>query len=146
MTEGIQSIMVDTAAGQEMYIESQEVESSFDGTVSNIPSIFFNIFSPLAYLLFFYYLTMEKRHRWAEIGFGLCILIKSFYSLSNGQRTEVTMSVINIFVAYIALKPMLSQQVRKWVRGILVLLAISITIPFVAHQKGQFPVWIDESP
>lgn len=138
MTEGIQSIMVDTAAGHEMYLESQEVESSYDGAASNIPSIIFNIFSPLAYILFFYYLTLENRHRWAEIGFGLCILIKSFYSLSNGQRTEVTMSVINIFVAYIALKPMLSQRVRKWVRGILVLLAISITIPFIALSLSRF--------
>lgn len=138
MADGLRAIMVDTAAGADLYLESQDQDSSFDGAISNIPSIIFNIFSPLAFILFFYYLTLERRHRWAEIGFGLCILIKSFYSLSNGQRTEVTMSIINIFVAYIALKPMLPARLQKWVRGVLVGLAICIAIPFIALSISRF--------
>ena len=138
MADGIRMIMVDSAAGAEMYHESQSFETAYDGAISNIPSIIFNIFSPLAFILFFYYLTLERRYRWAEIGFGLCILIKSFYSLSNGQRTEVTMSVINIFVAFVALKPMLSERLKKWVRSILVILAIAIAIPFIALSISRF--------
>ncbi len=138
MAEGIRMIMIDSAAGANMYHESQSFEAAYDGSISNIPSIIFNVFSPLAFILFFYYLTLERRYRWAEIGFGLCILIKSFFSLSNGQRTEVTMSVINIFIAFVALKPMISDRTKKWVRSILVILAISISIPFIALSISRF--------
>lgn len=138
MADGIRAILIDTTAGADMYYESQNQDNAYDGAISNIPAIIFNIFSPLAFILFFYYLTLEKRHRWAEIGFGLCILIKSFHSLSNGQRTEVTMSIINIFVAYIALKTMLPEGLKKWVRTVLIVLAVAISIPFAALSLSRF--------
>ena len=138
MTDGIRNIMVDTAAGADMYLESQTEDSSYDGSIANVPSVIFNIFSPLAFLLFFYYLSMGKKHLWAIVGFGLCVLIKSFYSLSNGQRTEVTMAVINIFVAYMAMKAMLSDRIKRFVRIVLIILGISITIPFIALTISRF--------
>ena len=138
MAEGLRKIMMDTAAGADMYYDSQEVDSKYDGVISNLPGIIFNVFSPLVFILFFYFLTLTNRHRLIEIGFGICILIKSFHSLSNGQRTEVTMSVINIFIAYIALKPMLPQKLQKWVRTVLIVLAVAIMLPFLAISVSRF--------
>ena len=138
IADGLRSIMIDTAAGADMYHESQSLDSNYDGVVTNLPAIIFNIFSPLAFILFFYYLSQGRKHLWAIIGFGLCILIKSFFSLSNGQRTEATMSVVNIFVAYIALKPILSDQIKRYVRSALIILGISITIPFIALTISRF--------
>lgn len=138
IADGIRNIMVDTAAGEDMYLESQVEDSSYDGSVGNLTAIIFNIFSPLAFILFFYYMTLGRKYLWAIIGFGLCVLIKSFHSLSNGQRTEVTMSVINIFVAYVALKPILSDRIKRYVRIVLTFFAISITIPFVALTVSRF--------
>ena len=138
IADGIRNIMIDTAAGADMYLESQVEDSSYDGSVSNLTAIIFNIFSPLAFILFFYYMTLGRKYLWAIIGFGLCVLIKSFHSLSNGQRTEVTMSVINIFVAYVALKPILSDRIKRYVRIVLTVLAVSITIPFVALTVSRF--------
>ena len=138
IADGIRNIMVDTAAGADMYLESQAEDSSYDGSVGNMTAIIFNIFSPLAFILFFYYMTLGRKYLWAIIGFGLCVLIKSFHSLSNGQRTEVTMSVINIFVAYVALKPILSDRIKRYVRIVLTVLAVSITIPFIALTISRF--------
>ena len=138
IADGIRNIMVDTAAGEDMYLESQVEDSSYDGSVGNLTAIIFNIFSPLAFILFFYYMTLGRKYLWAIIGFGLCVLIKSFHSLSNGQRTEVTMSVINIFVAYVALKPILSDRIKRYVRIVLTVLAVSITIPFIALTISRF--------
>ena len=138
IADGIRNIMVDTAAGADMYLESQAEDSSYDGSVGNLTAIIFNIFSPLAFILFFYYMTLGRKYMWAIIGFGLCVLIKSFHSLSNGQRTEVTMSVINIFVAYVALKPILSDRIKRYVRIVLTVLAVSITIPFIALTISRF--------
>ena len=138
IADGIRNIMIDTAAGADMYLESQAEDSSYDGSVGNMTAIIFNIFSPLAFILFFYYMTLGRKYMWAIIGFGLCVLIKSFHSLSNGQRTEVTMSVINIFVAYVALKPILSDRIKRYVRIVLTVLAVSITIPFIALTISRF--------
>lgn len=138
MSDGLRNIMIDTAAGADMYLESQIEETTYDGTISNIASIIFNIFSPLAFMLFFYYLTLERRYKWAEIGFGICILIKCFSSLSNGQRTEVTMSVFNILVAYLALRPMLPTRVQRGIRITLIFLAIAIAIPFIMLSFSRF--------
>lgn len=138
MADGIQTILTDSDAGAEMYYESQSEDSTYDGAISSLTAIIFNIFSPLVFILFFYYLTLGKRYFWAEIGFGICILIKSFYSLSNGQRTEVTMSVLNIIVAYLALKPMLSERIQHFVKRILIILGIAIAIPFVALSLSRF--------
>lgn len=138
IADGIRNIMVDTAAGADMYHESQIEDSSYDGSIGNLTDIIFNIFSPLAFILFFYYMSLGRKYLWAIIGFGLCVLIKSFYSLSNGQRTEVTMSVINIFVAYVALKPILSDRIKLYVRIVLTVLAVSITIPFIALTVSRF--------
>lgn len=138
IADGLRTIMIDTAAGADMYYDSQSLDSNYDGVATNLPAIFFNIFSPLAFILFVYYLSLGRKHLWAIIGFGLCILIKSFYSLSNGQRTEAAMSVVNIFVAYIALKPILSEQIKRYVRSALIILGISITIPFIALTISRF--------
>lgn len=138
IVDGLRHIMLDTAAGADLYNEAQSVDSSYDGVIANLPAIIFNIFSPLAFILFFYYLSLGRKHLLAIIGFGLCILIKSFYSLSNGQRTEATMSVINIFVAYVALKPVLSDHIKRYVRSILLIMGIGITIPFVALTISRF--------
>lgn len=138
LTDGLSSILMDSDAGAEMYHESQTEDSSYDGAINNLTSVIFNIFSPLAFILFFYYLTLEKRHRWAELGFGICIVIRTFYSLSDGQRTGVTMAVINIIVAYLALKPILSYRVQRFVRKILIILGIAIAIPFIALSVSRF--------
>ena len=138
LSSGLRSIMVDTAAGADMYLESQSEEVTYDGAISNIAAIIFNIFSPLAFLLFFYYLTLERRYKWAEIGFGICILIKCFSSLSNGQRTEVSMSVFNIIVAYLALRPMLPVRIQRGVRVALIILATSIAVPFIMLSISRF--------
>lgn len=138
MADGLQAIITDSDAGAEMYYESQSEESTYDGAISNLTAIIFNIFSPLVFILFFYYLTLGKRYLWAEIGFGICILIKSFYSLSNGQRTEVTMSVLNIIVAYLALKPILSDRIQHVVRRCLIILGVAIAIPFIALSFSRF--------
>lgn len=138
LSTGLRNIMVDTAAGLDMYMESQTEETTYDGAISNITSIIFNIFSPLAFILFFYYLTLEKRHKWIEIGFSICILIKCFSSLSNGQRTEVTMSVFNIVVSYLALRPMLSERIQRFVRILLIVLGIAIAVPFLMLSISRF--------
>lgn len=138
MADGLRAIVMDSNAGADIYYESQSEDSTYDGAITNLTAIIFNIFSPLVFILFFYYLTLEKRYIWAEIGFGICILIKSFYSLSNGQRTEVTMSILNILVAYLALKPMLSERIQRVVRRVLIVLGIAVAIPFIALSLSRF--------
>lgn len=138
MADGLRTIVSDTMAGSDIYADSQKAEGSYDGAISNIPSIIFNVFSPLAFILFFYCLSLGKKYIWAALGFLVCVLIKSFHSLSNGQRTEVTMSVVNLFVAYMALLPMLSQRLKRILRMALVVLAIGIAIPFVALTISRF--------
>lgn len=137
LADGLRMIVMESA-GSDLYRDSQVFESSYDGTVSNLPAIIFNVFSPLSFILFFYYLTLEKRQRWAEIGFALCIIIKSFFSLSRGQRTEVTMSVFNLMVAYLALRPMLSARIRRNIQILLVIFAVAILIPFAAISISRF--------
>ena len=137
LADGLRMIVLESA-GSDLYRDSQILETSYDGTISNLPAVIFNIFSPLSFILFFYYLTLEKRQRWAEIGFALCILIKTFLSLSKGQRTEVTMSVFNLMVSYLALRPMLSARIRRNVQILLMLLAAAILIPFAAISISRF--------
>lgn len=138
LIHGILSIILDNTMGTELYAESQVYETQYDGHISNIFGIIFNIFSPLAFILFFYYLTLEKKYNWAKIGYGICILIKCFSSLSNGQRTEVTMSLLNILVAYLIMRPMLPKRIHRVTKRMLIVLSISVAIPFIALSLSRF--------
>lgn len=136
--DGLHNIIIDPDAGLNKYLETAHADKDYDSAIRNLPAIIFNVFSPLVFFLFFYFLTLEKRVRWVEIGFSICIIFKTFASLSNGQRGEATMSLLNILIAYFLVKPMLSDKIRHIMNFVLVGLAIMFIIPFMALTFSRF--------
>ena len=128
ISNGIRMLLTDSGAGAILYSESQILDSSYTGVIHNLPAIIFNIFAPLSYFLFFYYLSLGKKYRWAIIGFVLCILIQATYSLSNGQRTSVTMAAFNIIVSYVMMKGMLSERAQTFIRTTIIAIFIIILV------------------
>lgn len=138
LTSGLKMLLADQSGGHDLYNDSFRNRTEADGVISNIPAIIFNIFSPLAFLFFFYSLSLGKRYRWMALCFGICVIIKSVFSLSKGQRTDTVMAVLNIIIAYWAVRPMLSQTIKKIVRITFIIFAIGISIPFMALTASRF--------
>lgn len=136
LSTGILMILTDNSAGDSLYSVERDVNTHLG--ISNLPSVVFNIFSPIVFLFFFYYLTLKKRHLWMIALMGFCLLMKTVYALSLGQRTEVTMCIFNVIAAYIIVKPMLSERITHIVRTTLIILAIAIALPFMALSLSRF--------
>jgi len=141
MDEGLTKIMVETEAGSDLYSETMELnnDNTFTGSsFANIHIVIYNIFAQVACLLFFYYLTLEKKHYWAIIGLGCCIIIRCLTSIASGQRTEITMTIFDIIVAYGATKSMMSVQLKKIIRYALLSMGLIVAIPFLALTMSRF--------
>lgn len=138
IVDGLHTVIIDPNAGHEKYLETADADKDYDSAIRNLPAIIFNTFSPLIFLLFFYFLTLEKRVRWVEIGFSICIVAKTFASLSNGQRGEATMSLLNIIVAFFLLRPMLPDKIKRIMRYVFTGLGIAFLLPFMAVTFSRF--------
>lgn len=141
ISEGLTAIMLDSSSGADIYGEtlSRNRDNAFNGgSISNLHIIIYNIFAQVALLLFFYYLTIEKKHKWAIVGLGLCIIVRCLSSIANGQRTDVTMTIFDIIVAYGATKQMFSKTLQERIKNVLLIIGAMIAIPFMALSFSRF--------
>ena len=142
MGEGIAKIITDPTAGAELYTEAHEnVGGSVFGQITNVFAIIHNLLSDIAVIIFFYVLTLKRPPKWLVFGFSVAMIIDIMYPLSRGLRTDATMKIFTILIAYFAMKPFLDVKIKKIAsRAGLVLLFLLMT-PFVLITVSRFGNW-----
>lgn len=136
--EGLTILLLDSSGGAELYNERLNSGHQEDYAVSNVFSIFYNIFSDCAVLVYFYYLTIPKGKILLISVLTMSILCSIFISLATGNRTQVTFVCLSLVASYLLFKDLFNQKIKKIVRVTGVSLAISVVFLFLVLTISRF--------
>lgn len=131
-------LFVDESAGHDMYSETMDNAADSGSGISHIPNIIFNAFSDFAILLFFYNLTIPKRNKWMSYGLGLALITSLISPLLNGLRTQTTIAVFTIIVAYFLFRHYLPESAKHTVRAFGIFVLVISFIPIAAITLSRF--------
>lgn len=128
-----------SSGGQDLYNDAMADSYSLgDGSISNLSSIISNAYGNFGILLFFYYLTLEKRNKFIMIGLFISSIISILSNISLGQRGPILEILLSMIVTYFALRKFYSPKINKIVRSIGIILLIATIIPIVALTVSRF--------
>ena len=138
ISDGISMILIDTSAGAEIYAETKSNQVLYDGVITNITAVFHGVFSPILFLLVFYYLSREKIDSKMVWCLSFCILIDFLSGLAKGLRTNATMMFMSFIITFFAFREFISENVVKYVKYVSIVLGFLVLIPFAAITTSRF--------
>ena len=113
----ILKLLTSSSGGQDLYDEAMSDSfSSGAGIIKNLPSIISNSFGNFGILLFFYYLTLNKRNKFILIGLLISSLINIFINISLGQRGPIIEILLSLIITYFALKTFFQPRINKIIK------------------------------
>lgn len=136
--EGLTTLLMDTSGGADLYNARLETGHQEDYGVSNIFSIFYNIFSDCAVLVYFYYLTIPKGKKVLLTVLTMSILSSIFIAFATGNRTQVTFVVLSLIASYLLFRNMYEDKVKRIVRLTGVTLAVVVIGLFIVLTISRF--------
>ena len=136
---GITQILIDTEGGVDLYREKMEtsVEISSDRSITNLPSIFINVFSGVAILILVFNLAVGRKKRLMVYLF-LSMLLLPFYHLAESQRGPALELPMILCVSFFMFYHWYSEKLRKWALRTMLAFALAFLIPFLAISISRF--------
>lgn len=141
LIDGITAIMIDSAAGQDIYIETMRESRTGnigDGNIANLPAILAGVFCDLGILLFFYMLTLKNTNKYLLIGLAVAVILSILNPISESQRGPAIDRLFAVIVTYFALRNYYSPKIRKVCRYVGVSAIIILSLPIAAITISRF--------
>lgn len=138
--DGIVMLILDPYGGADLYKEAHEAGAAVR-TYLDIPFILFSMFSYIAVIVFFYYLTIPNSNRTVLYGLAISMFVNLLSPISRGLRTETMLMLFAIVAAYILLKKWIPKKKRRLINilgsaigGVVIMLLIILTISRVSSK------------
>lgn len=132
-------LLLDSSGGQDLYNEAMaESYSLGDGNISNLSSIITNAYGNFGILLFFYYLTLNKRNKFIMMGLFVSCIISILNNISLGQRGPILEILLSMIITYFALRKFYQPKIKRIIRFIGITLLIATIIPVIALTVSRF--------
>lgn len=139
MYDGIYTIINNPMGGLDIYNDTMDNSIDIgDGLIENIFAILTNIFSDIGILLFFYYLTLNKKNKFIVIGLTFSMISSVFFQLALSQRGPAIDRLLTIIIAYFALRKFIPDKINKKIKKIGVLMIVLFSIPMIAITVSRF--------
>lgn len=118
----------------------EQIESANigDGAISNLPAIIGGVFADVGCLMFFYYLTLEKRNKYISIGLFIAAIYPIIQNIAISQRGPVVTRFFTIVISFFAVVKFLPDKVRRMSKIAGIVAVTLITIPMVAITLSRF--------
>ena len=113
--EGLVLLTVDSSGGFDLYADTHSMRGA-SRSFMDIPFVIFSMFSYIAVLVFFYYLTLPKSNKILLVGLSISMVINLLAPISKGLRTETILMIFAIIAAYILVKKWLPERRNKMIR------------------------------
>lgn len=137
-SQGLFLIMLDEQGGADLYAEAADNASSGGIGISNIFAILGNLFYNFGVLLFFYYLTHERKNKIILVGLILAMLIGMLSIISKGHRGGVVNHLLAIVGTYFLLKDFIIIKSKKLMKVVGIIAVIVVAIPFMALTSSRY--------
>lgn len=138
VVSGIQRMLIDSAAGKELYAESIENVHSSGSGITNICAIISNAFAQIGYLLPIYYLTLQKKNKWIFWGLIVACIAKITNGISLGQRGGIVEPLLILAATFFLLKDYIMDKYRRifYIAG--AIMVGLFTVPVVLITLSRF--------
>lgn len=135
----IKKLLTTSSGGLDLYHKSLAGARSIgDGTISNLASIISNAIGKFGILLFFYYLTSEKRSKIILIGLFISSIISILGNISLGQRGPIIETLLSMIITYFALRKFFQPKVNRIIKIVGGSLLLATIIPLIALTSSRF--------
>lgn len=138
VSEGMSRMLVDSAAGNEMYTESIDNVHSSGAGITNIGAIISNAFAQIGYLLTIYYLTLSNKNKWIFWGLLAACLTKIAHAVSLGQRGGIVEPLLILAATSFLLKDYMIEKYRRMLYVAGAVLVVLIMVPVVLITLSRF--------
>jgi len=135
----IKKLLTSSSGGLDLYHKSLAGARLIgDGAISNLASIISNAFGKFGILLFFYYLTLEKRSKIILIGLFISTIISILSSISLGQRGLIIDTLLSMIITYFALRRFFQPKVNRIIKIVGGGMLLASSIPVISLTISRF--------
>lgn len=110
--KGINLIIFDPYGGADLYKDTHDI-GAVKRTFMDIPFVIFSMFSYIAVLVFFYYLTIPKSNKTLMFGLSISMIVNLLAPISRGLRTETVLMLFAIVSSFFLMKKWIPEKRRK---------------------------------
>lgn len=137
-TSGMRSLLIDSAAGADLYASSQVNAGDAGHGVSNLSAIISGALSGIKYLMLIYYLTLENKRSWIVLGLVLSCFMGIISGVSVGQRGAIIEPLLIIISTFFFLKKYLNKRCKIIFRYLGIFVIILLSIPLILITISRF--------
>lgn len=135
----IKKLLTSSSGGLELYNKTlAEARSLGDGKIANLPGVISNVFGNFGILLFFYYLTLNKRSKLILIGLFISIIMNILINISLGQRGPIFEILLSMIITYFALRRFFEPKINRIIKIVGGGILIASLIPISALTISRF--------
>lgn len=135
----IKKLLTSSSGGLDLYHKSLAGARLLgDGKISNFGSIISNTYGKFGILLFFYYLTLQKRSKLILIGLFISTIISILGSISLGQRGLIIDTLLSMIITYFALRRFFQPKVNRIIKIVGGWMLLASLIPVIALTISRF--------
>lgn len=138
VSEGMIRMLVDSAAGNEMYSESIDNVHSSGAGITNLGAIISNAFAQIGYLLPIYYLTLSKKNKWIFWGLLTACLAKIANGVALGQRGGIVEPLLILAATSFLLKDFIIEKYRRMLYVAGTVMVALVMVPVVLITLSRF--------
>lgn len=141
LKEGLTILFLDSYGGTELYLTAQENATARVAGIAGVYGLFaivHNIFGDVALFVISYYLTFKNKNKYLLLLLAVVLIADLLYPLSKGGRTDFIMKIFAIIMALSIFYPYYSQQMKHTIKKVFIVMAIIISIPFMALTISRF--------
>ena len=138
LSSGLYLVLFVDDGTTELYGQMSDNASEGGKGISNILSIFANMLYGFGVLMFYYYLTLNKKKKWIIWGLGIGILIGIFEYAASGQRGGMIKRSLVLISTYFLFKDYLNVKTNKIIKMVGLSIVSFMAVVFMAMSISRF--------
>ena len=135
---GFISLLTDSDAGKEAYLEALGDAESAGSEISNLPAVLYNILIDCSVFIFFFLLTRKDKNVFFLVLLFLAIIIGMIIPVMDGRRGSVIKCGLTIIAGYMLFRKFISKRIDRIIQIAGITLTAIVAIPIIAITISRF--------
>ena len=132
------SILTDSDAGKDAYLEAFENSKSAGSAIRNLPAVLYNTLFDCSVFIFFFLLTRKDKNIIFLIFLFLAIIIGMIIPVMDGQRGSVIKCGLTILAGYMLFRQFISIKIDRIIKISGIIITAIVAIPIIAITISRF--------
>lgn len=132
------SILTDSDAGKDAYLEAFENSKSAGSAIRNLPAVLYNMLYDCTVFIFFFLLTRKDKNIIFLVLLFLSIIIGMIIPVMDGRRGSVIKCGLTILAGYMLFRQFISIKIDRIIKISGIIITAIVAIPIIAITISRF--------